>query len=148
MVHTWDTQNALREGGGGVELYLKPPKFEHIFEAVITFPPFFCTDTFDTNLLLIVCTLKWYVKCLYRHLFLEYTSKHAIALPNLWQGLFQGAVSYRPQIGIVASYKPKLWYNGEKLFLTWSIPELRGLEEVTSQILRSFCVAGNIVSHT
>ena len=35
-----------------------PPKFEHIFVAVITFPPFFCADTFDTSLLLIVCALR------------------------------------------------------------------------------------------
>ena len=34
-------------------------KFEHIFVAVITFsPPFFCADTFDTSLLLIVCALR------------------------------------------------------------------------------------------
>ena len=25
-------------------LYLKPPKFEHIFAAVITSPPYFCAD--------------------------------------------------------------------------------------------------------
>ena len=40
------------------ELSLKPPKFEHIFIAVITFPPFFCADTFDINLLSIVCALR------------------------------------------------------------------------------------------
>ena len=34
----------LAKGG----LHLKPPKSEHIFVAVITFPPFFCADTFDT----------------------------------------------------------------------------------------------------
>ena len=39
-------------------LHLKPPKFEHIFVALITFPPFFCANTFDTSLLLIVCALK------------------------------------------------------------------------------------------
>ena len=39
-------------------LHLKPPKFEHIFVAVITSPPFFCADTFDTSLLLIVCSLR------------------------------------------------------------------------------------------
>ena len=48
-------------------LSLKPPKFEHIFVAVITlFSPFFCANT------------------------LEDISKHAsvtqkMALPNLWQ---------------------------------------------------------------
>ena len=34
-------------------LHLKPPKFEHIFVAVLTFFPFFCANTFDTSLLLI-----------------------------------------------------------------------------------------------
>ena len=63
-----------------------PPKFEHIFVAVITFPPFFCADTFITSLLLIVCALR-YVKSLYRHFVLEDISKHArvtqkMALPN------------------------------------------------------------------
>ena len=38
----------------------------------------------------LVCALKWYIKSLYRHLFLEDISKHArvtkkMALPNLWQ---------------------------------------------------------------
>ena len=37
---------------------LKPPTFEHIFVAVITFSPFFCADTFITSLLLIVCGLR------------------------------------------------------------------------------------------
>ena len=32
---------------------------EHIFVAVITFPPpFFCANTFDSSLLLIVCALR------------------------------------------------------------------------------------------
>ena len=41
---------------GGIDL--KPQKVENIFLAVITFPPFFCADTFNTSLLLIVCALK------------------------------------------------------------------------------------------
>ena len=45
----------LREKGGLSHL---PPKFEHIFVALITFPPFFCADTFITSLLLIVCALR------------------------------------------------------------------------------------------
>ena len=79
-------------------LHLKPPKFEHIFIAVISSPsPFFCADTFDINVLFIVCALRWYVKCLYRHLFVEDTSKKArvtkmIASPNLWQKYLQGAL--------------------------------------------------------
>ena len=39
-------------------LYHLLPKFEHIFVAVITFPPFFCADTFIASLLLIVCALR------------------------------------------------------------------------------------------
>ena len=44
-------------GKGGLDL--KSTKLEHIFVAVITFfPPFFCGNTFDTSLLLVVCALK------------------------------------------------------------------------------------------
>ena len=54
------TESKLKIFKGG--LYLKPPKLEHIFVAVITSPPppppFFCADTFDTSLLLIVCALR------------------------------------------------------------------------------------------
>ena len=39
-------------------LHLKPPKFEHIYSCHNFFPPFFCANTFDTNLLLIVCALR------------------------------------------------------------------------------------------
>ena len=60
---------------GGMDL--KSPKFEHIFVAVKTFFSFFCATTFDISLLLIVCALKWYIKSLYRHLFLEDISKNA-----------------------------------------------------------------------
>ena len=56
------------------------------FWDVITFPPLFCTYTFDTSLLLIVCALRWCVKCLYRHLFL---SKHARSLKK-WHFLICG----------------------------------------------------------
>ena len=67
----WPCDSTSWKGVGGVEirifggevaslggLHLKPLKFEHIFVAVITFPPFFCADTFDTSLLLIVCALR------------------------------------------------------------------------------------------
>ena len=63
---------------GGIHHLL--PKFEHIYVAVITFLPFFCADTFDNSLLLIVCALRWHVKSLYRDLFLEDTSKKARSL--------------------------------------------------------------------
>ncbi len=64
------------------------------------FSPFFCANTFETSLLLIGCALRWYVKSLYRHLFLEDISKHVrvtqkiappiCANPNslLWSRLF------------------------------------------------------------
>ena len=47
----WGWGRLIKKGG----LNLEPPKFEHTFIVVITFPPFFCADTFDTNLLLCVC---------------------------------------------------------------------------------------------
>ena len=68
----------------------------------ITFPPFFCANTFDTSLLLIVCALKLYIKSLYRHLFLEDISKNSRVtqkkqLPNLWQTFQPGALTAAPQ---------------------------------------------------
>ena len=60
---------------GGLDL--KSTKLEHIFVAVITYLPFFCANTFDTSLLLIVCALKWYIKSQYRQFFLEDISKYA-----------------------------------------------------------------------
>ena len=58
-------------------LHRKPLKFEHIFVAVITFFSLFYANTFDISLLLVVCALRLYVRCLYRHLFLEDTCKKA-----------------------------------------------------------------------
>ena len=59
-------------------------------------------------MLLIVCALKWYVKSLYRHLFLEDISIHArvtqkIGLPNLPQTLHTGALTEAPQTRCVGS---------------------------------------------
>ena len=71
-------KNALRGGLSHI-----PPKFEYLFVAVITFSLFFCADTFNTSLLLIVCSLRCYVKCLYRHLFLEDISKHARVIKKI-----------------------------------------------------------------
>ena len=57
----WDTKTGyhcvsnLTKGGG---LHLKPQKFEHIFELSCLFSPFFCANTFDISLLLIVCALR------------------------------------------------------------------------------------------
>ena len=69
------------------------------------FPPFFCANTFDTSLLLIVCALRWYVKSLYRHLFLEDISKHA-RVTKKWHFLICGKVytqapwQRRPKLGV------------------------------------------------
>ena len=54
----------------------------HTFSSFLLYRYFF-----DISLLLIVCALRWYIKSLYKHLFLEDTSKHArvtqkIAPPN------------------------------------------------------------------
>ena len=56
--------------------------------------------------MLIVCTLRWYVKCIYRHLFLEDTSKKAsdtqkIAPPNYGKDNSQVPATYA-QIWFVA----------------------------------------------
>ena len=45
----------------------------HICSCHNFFPPFFCADTFIASLFLIVCASRLYVKCLYRHFFLEDT---------------------------------------------------------------------------
>ena len=83
-IHIWGKINYCRW-----EYYTWNHQNLNTFVAVITFSPFFCADTFDTSLLLILCALRWYVKSLYKHLFLEDISKHArvtqkMALPNLW----------------------------------------------------------------
>ena len=70
-------------------LDLKPTKLEHICSCHNFFPPFFCANTFDTSLLLIVCALKWYTKSLYRHLFLEDVSKNA-RVTQKWHFLICG----------------------------------------------------------
>ena len=49
----------------------------HICSCHYFFTPFFCADNFDIRLLLIVCASRWYIKCLYRYLFLEVIAKHA-----------------------------------------------------------------------
>ena len=56
---------------------LKPPKFEHIFIAVITFFPFLLCRYFWYQLVAYCVCFQMICECLYRHLFLEDTSKHA-----------------------------------------------------------------------
>ena len=106
-------------------LHLKPPKFKHIFVASHNFPPppppppLFCADTFDTSLLFIVCALRWYVKCLYRRLILEDTSKKArvtqiLHLPNCGKNNFKAPWSTDAQIGL---WLAKQWCGGVNYFL-------------------------------
>ena len=57
--------------------YLKPPKFEHIFVAVITFSPFLLCKYFLYQLVAYCVCFKMIYKRLYRHLFLVDISKHA-----------------------------------------------------------------------
>ena len=71
--------------GGTIPFF---PKFDFFFVHVITFFLFFCANNYYTSLLLIVSALRWYVKSLYRHFFLEDIAKHAritqkMAFPNL-----------------------------------------------------------------
>ena len=53
----------------------------HIWTGITSPPPpphpFYYAKTFVISVLLVVCALRWYVKSLYWHLFLEDTSKHA-----------------------------------------------------------------------
>ena len=73
-------------------------KFEQIFVAVINFSPFLRCRYFGYQLVTYCMYFQMIVKCLYRHLLLEDTSKpKKIALPNLWLGLLIGAVSYHPK---------------------------------------------------
>ena len=62
----------------------------HIFCTYHNFsPPFFCANNYYTILFLVVCALRWYVKSLYRHFFLEDIAKHATVTkkmaPPQWQ---------------------------------------------------------------
>ena len=78
-VASWSTLPNLYLGG----IYPKPPKLEHIFVAVITFSPFLLCRYFWYKLVAYcVCTLRWYVKYLCRHLFLEDTFKKARVVPK------------------------------------------------------------------
>ena len=85
---------------------MKPPKFEHIFVAFITFSPFFCADIFNVNLLLIVCALREYVKYLYRHVFLEDTSKKARVTKKMHPPNF---FKYNSQVSCLEMPKFGLW---------------------------------------
>ena len=70
--------------------HLKKKIFLTQFVAVITFFPFFCANNYYTSLLLIVCALRWYIKSLYRHLFLVDISKHARVTPKKWHFVICG----------------------------------------------------------
>ena len=69
------------------------------------FFPFACANSFDTSLLLIVCALRWYVKSIYRHFFLEDISKHArvtqkITPPICAKPNSQAPWPTRPKLGV------------------------------------------------
>ena len=104
------------------------------FVAVITFFPLSSVEIFfDTSLLLIVCALRWYVKSLYRHLFLEDISKHAWVTKK-WHFLICGKHNSkapwatRPKIGVWTLTPPppppppELWWLEE----VGSLLKLRG----------------------
>ena len=134
LVHTWILQHYMTSlinsfpwsfFKGGLDL--KPKKnVTHIW-AVITFFPFFCADIFDTSLLLIVCALKWYIKSLYRHLFLEDISKHAMVTQK-WHFLICGKLysqapwPQRPKLGVRVA-KALSCDRTDSLFSRWTPPE-------------------------
>ena len=126
--------------------YLKPPKFEHIFVAVITFFPFFCANTFDTSLLLIVCAIRWYVKSLYRNLFLVDISKHARVTHFLICGSHNSKAPWAtpPQIGLWVA-KARSCDTDELKKLTWTPPWVMVLRKggITERP-HNFCVLNTI----
>ena len=106
--------------------HLKPPKFENIFVAVIPFFPFFCTNNYYTSLLLIVCALRWYIKSLYRHLFLVDISKSARVTHFLICGKDNSKASWatHPQIGQRVAKARSCETDESKKIFRWTPPEL------------------------
>ena len=124
---------------GGI--YLKRPKYEHIFVAVITFPPFFCADTFDNNLLLIVCA-KMICKMSLWAPFLRRSSKKArvtqiLHLPNLGKGNSKVPWSTGAQIGLWLA-KTRSCDVVVSIILLLKHCWVMVIRKVTSQILRGF----------
>ena len=83
-------KNIWGGGGGGGEAPETTEIWTHICSCHNFFPLSSVQILLIPALLLIVCALRWYVKSLYMHLFLEEISKHArvtqkMALSNLWQ---------------------------------------------------------------
>ncbi len=113
-----------KQGGTGLET---KKIVTHIW-AIITFFPFLLCWYFDTSLLLIVCALKWYIKSLYRHLFLEDISKNA-RVTKKWHFLICGKLNsqapwpQRPKLGVrvakALSCDCTVW-----LFPRWTPPEI------------------------
>ena len=66
---------SLKDARGDLTIF--PENCIYFLWPVITFFPFFCANNYYTCLLLIVCALRWYVKSLYRHFFLEDIAKQA-----------------------------------------------------------------------
>ena len=97
----------------------------HICSSHNFFSPFFCANTFDTSLLLIVCALKWYIKSLYRHHFLEDISKHA-RVTKKWHFLICGKLytwPTRPKLGVWVA-KALSCDCMDWLFFWWTPPSL------------------------
>ena len=76
--------------------------WKHICSCHNFFPPFFCANNYYTSLLLIVSALRWYIKSLYRHLFLVDISTHARVTYYLICGRNNSKAPWatRPQIGL------------------------------------------------
>ena len=113
------------------------------FVPVLTFPPFFCANNYYTSMLLIVCTLRWYVKSLYRHFFLEDISKHARVIKKMHLLIYNTSNYQAPW---ATDPKLVLWLPTSlscdmaetKFFLPWSNVELWLLEEAGLQMFRGF----------
>ena len=105
--------------------HLKSPKFENIFVAVITFFSF-CANNYYTSLLLIVCALRWYIKSLYRHLFLVDISKNARVTHFLICGKDNSKAPWatRPQIGMSVAKARSCDTHESKKNFRWTPPQL------------------------
>ena len=84
QMHAWHLQIVSAKGG----LSQSSEIFFLVLYLSYLFSPLLCANNYYTSLLFIVCALRWYVKSLYRHFFLEDIVKHArvtqkMVLPNL-----------------------------------------------------------------
>ena len=110
------------------------------------FSPFFCAYIFDTSLLLIVCALKWYIKSLYRHLFLEDISTHARVTQKIdfliGRKLYsQEPWPQRPKLGVRVA-KALSCDRMDSLFYRWTPPSPRYMYSVQKRRTTEICVGG------